>query len=216
VDEMTKDQWGRLSGTYDEDHTFISGADLVSAIGSELRGALPGGDVVELGCGTGLYTRAYAPACRQVLATDVSAPMVESARRALAALPNVSVQLADAVATGLPAGSADAVVAVNLLHIVPDAAAVLAEARRLLRPGGVLVVADATGEGLALRQLFASGWRILRRWGLMRPQKGQQNLGQHSLEALVRAAGFESIEGRLLTGELMNAAFVRAIERGDD
>lgn len=213
---MTKDPWGRLAGTYDVDHTYISGSDLVRTIGADLVRAMPDGEVVELGCGTGLYTRAYASACRHVLATDVSVHMVEAAQQALGALPNVSVQAADATATGLPSGSADAVVAVNLLHIVPNAAAVLAEARRLLRPAGVLVVADATGEGLALRQLLASGWRILRRWGVMRRQKGQQNLGQHSLEALVEAAGFESIQGRSLRGEVMNAAFVRAVRGRDE
>jgi ubiquinone/menaquinone biosynthesis C-methylase UbiE len=167
--------------------------------------------VVELGCGTGLYTRAYAPQCSQAIATDISEPMIELAQRALASSPNVSVRIADATSTGLPTGSADAVVTVNLLHIVSDAAAVLAEARRLLRPGGMLVVADATGKGLSVRHLLASIWRIVRRWGLMPQQKGQQNLTQASLEVLVQTVGFESIEGHPLTGELMNAAFVRAV-----
>ncbi len=138
--------------------------------------------------------------------------MVEVAQRALAASPSVSVRVTDAVSTGLPDGSADAVVMVNLLHIVPDAAAVLAEARRLLRPGGVLTIADATAEGLSVRQMLASIWRYLPRWGLKTHQKGQQNLTQTSLEALVRTAGFESIEGHPLTGQVMNCAFVRAVK----
>lgn len=207
---MSPDRWGRLAVDYDDDHTTIVGADLVRAVQAALTAAVPGGQVVELGCGTGLYTRAYAPRCAAVTAIDASRPMVERARAALAAMPNVQVRLADAVATGLDARSADAVVAVNLLHIVPDAPAVLAEARRLLRPGGVLVAADATGEGLSARQAVVSMWRILRRWGLMR-EKGQRNLGQASLEALVTSAGFESPEGHLLTGRAMSCAFVRAL-----
>lgn len=209
---MAKDVWGRLVGTYDEDHTYIAGADLVEAIRTEVAGAVPAGDVVELGCGTGLYTQGYARRCRRVIATDISLPMVERARRELAPLPHVEVRVADAVATGLPAGSADGVVAVNLLHVVPDAAAVLAEARRLLRPGGVAVLADATAKGLSVRQMLAGIGRVLRRWGPMLPSKGQQDLPQASLEALVRAAGFEVLEGRALTGRVMNAAFVRAAE----
>lgn len=210
---MSKDLWGRLADTYDVDHTYIAGADLVGAIKSKLAAAVGGGMAVELGCGTGLYTGAYAPQCSLVTAIDLSEPMVELARRKLAALPNVSVRVADATSTGLPAGSADAVVTVNLLHIVPDAAAVLAEAFRLLRPGGMIVAADATGKGLSAGQMLASIWRILRRWGLMPQQKGQQNLTQASLEALVQRAGFESIEGQPLIGKLMNAAFVRAVKR---
>lgn len=207
---MAKDVWGPLVRTYDEDHTYIAGADLVEAVQVQVADAVPAGDVVELGCGTGLYTRRYAPRCRRVIATDISLPMVERAERELAHLPNVEVRVADAVSTGLPSGSADGVVAVNLLHIVPDAGAVLAEARRLLRPGGVAVIADATAKGLSPRQMLASIWRVLRRWGLMRPQKGQKDLPRTALEALVRAAGFEVLEGRSLTGRVMNAGFVRA------
>lgn len=209
---MAKDVWGPLVGTYDEDHTYIAGADLVESVRARVVGAVPAGDVVELGCGTGLYTRSYAPRCRRIIATDISPRMVERAARELADLPHVEVRVADATSTGLPAGSADGVVAVNLLHIVPDAAAVLVEVRRLLRPGGVAVLADATAKGLSVRQMLASIWRVLRRWGLMLPPKGQQDLPQARLEALVRAAGFESLDGRQLTGRVMNAAFVRAVK----
>lgn len=208
---MSTDVWGRLARSYEDDHTHIVGSDLVEAIGSEVLAAVSGRDVVELGCGTGLYTRGYARGCSRVVATDISPPMLEVARRQLADLPHVSVQLADAVATGLPTGSADAVVAINLLHIVPDARAVLKEAQRLLGPGGVLVVADATGGGMSVWQLLTSTWRIVSRWGLMRPQKGQQNLDQASLEALVRTAAFDAVEGHLVTGTVMNAAFVKAV-----
>lgn len=212
---MSEDLWGPLAGTYDVDHTYVAGADLISAIQSEVADAVPAGKVVELGCGTGLYTSAYASRCSQVIATDISEPMAEVAKRALATFPNVLVRVADAVSTGLPAGSADGVVAVNLLHIVPDSVAVLTEARRLLRPGGVLVIADATGEGLPTRQILTSMWRVLRRWGLKTHQKGQRNLTQTTLEALIRAAGFASIQGQVLTGALMNAAFVRAVKPVD-
>lgn len=208
---MSKDLWGHLAGTYDTDHTYVAGADLISAIQAELADTVPAGNVVELGCGTGLYTSAYAPHCSQVIATDISEPMVELAKRALAAFPIVSVRVADAVSTGLPAGSADAVVAVNLLPIVPDAAAVLTEAHRLLRPGGVLIIAHTTGQGLPVGKILTSIWRGLRRWGLKTHQKGQRNLTQTSLETLVRAAGFTSIQDHLLTGKVMNAVFVRAI-----
>lgn len=209
---MAKDVWGPLVGTYDEDHTYIAGADLVESVQARVADAVPAGDVVELGCGTGLYTQRYAPRCRRVIATDVSRPMVERAGRELAHLPHVEVRVADATSTGLPSGSADGVVAVNLLHIVPDAAAVLAEVQRLLRPGGVAVLVDATAKGLSVRQMLASIWRVLRRWGPMLPPKGQQDLPQARLEALVRAAGFASLEGGPLTGRVMNAAFVRAVK----
>jgi ubiquinone/menaquinone biosynthesis C-methylase UbiE len=213
VDTMSKDLWGRVAVTYDADHTIISGADLVRTVQSELAGAVPTGDVVELGCGTGLYTRSYAEHCAGVIAVDRSGRMVEAARRNLASLPNVSVQVADATATGLPSGSADAVVAVNLLHVVYDAAAVLAEALRLLRPGGTIILVDFSMEKMPLGRVLLSMWRYIRRWGLMR-EKGQQDLTRTSLEALVGRAGFVNLRGRLLTGRSMNAALVQGEKPG--
>lgn len=206
---MSKDLWGRVADTYEVDHVCISGPDLVDAIRSELALAVPGGDAVELGCGTGLYTSAYAPRCSQVVATDISPLMLARAERTLADLQNVSTRVADATSTGLPGESADVVIAVNLLHIVPDAPAVMTEIHRLLRPGGLAVLVDATGQGLSPLKKLASIVRFLRRWGRMRV-KGQQDLTQTTLEALVRQAGFTVVEGRLLTGEAMNAALVRA------
>lgn len=206
---MSKDRWGRLSDTYDVDHVCISGADLVSAIRSELARVVTGGDAIELGCGTGSYTTAYASRCSRVIATDLSPLMIERAERTVAHLPNVSTRVADAASTELPAESADVVVAVNLLHIVPDAPAVMSETRRLLRSGGLAVLVDATGQGLSPLKRLTSVVRFLRRWGPIRV-KGQQDLTQATLENLVRQAGFDVVEGRLLTGESMNAAFVVA------
>lgn len=66
-----------------------------------------------------------------------------------------------------------------------------------------------TGQGLSARKALTSMVRFLRRWGPMR-EKGQQSPTQQTLEALVRQAGLDVVEGKLLTGNAMNAAFVRA------
>ena len=209
---MTKDSWSRLAATYDADHTAIAGADLVDAVREHLAATVPRGTVAELGCGTGLYTTAYAGRCTRVIALDLSPDMVEMAHCALSATPQAESRVADATATGLPDGLADAVVMVNLLHVVPDAAAVLTEARRLLHAEGVLIAVDATGQGLSARQLLGTAWRLMRRWGPVPPHaKGQLDLDQPGLEALVSGAGFESVAGHLFTGSRMNAASVRAL-----
>ena len=82
-----------------------------------------------------------------------------------------------------------------------------AEARRLLRPGGVVVVVDATLQGVSIRHRLSCAWRMISRWGLI----GRKDLNRDKLEGLVRAAGFQVLEASLIIGQSMNAAFVQAV-----
>ncbi|WP_062200082.1 class I SAM-dependent methyltransferase [Demequina salsinemoris] len=208
---MPKDVWGPLVDHYDEWHSYMAGADLVGAVSRAVAGAVPRGYVVELGCGTGIYTRGIARSCDRVLALDASGPMVEQARVELAHLANVEVREADAYATGLPDGEADGVVAVNLLHIVPDPELVVREMRRIVRPGGSVVIADATVTGLSAARVLESVWRTVRRpEGFKTYRRGQHDISQTTLESLVHEAGFESVAGDEIDGKVMNSAFIRA------
>jgi ubiquinone/menaquinone biosynthesis C-methylase UbiE len=101
-------------------------------------------EVVELAAGTGHISLALAPAVKSVVGVDLSEEMVARARaKAVAAsLANAQFRVADARNTGLPAGSADAVVACNALHVVPHPERLLREMRRIARPHGLLIVAS--------------------------------------------------------------------------
>lgn len=95
-----------------------------------------------LGCGTGLdFCTLPADVC--IVAGDLSPAMVDRARaRARRAGVIADVRVMDAARTGEPEGSFDAVVLHLILAIVPDPGVVLAEAARVLRPGGRAVVFD--------------------------------------------------------------------------
>lgn len=100
-----------------------------------------GEEVLDLGCGTGRVAELVAtqtPASL-VAAVDLSPEMLERARRRLAGLGPV-VREMDAQALRFPDGSFDVVVASFSLMFCPDHAAALAEAHRVLRPGGRLVM----------------------------------------------------------------------------
>ncbi len=204
--------WDRMATTYEADNAYIAGRELMEPMRDAVARAVPHGDVVELGCGTGWFTRAYAPRCRRVVAVDTSPAMLKEAAGTLAELPHVSLRVADALATGLAAQSTDAVVIANVLDIVPDPGGIVAEAERLLRPGGVLLIANFATEGMTVRQRAIGAYRLLRRWRLMSGGRQGRFLTLAALENLVRAAGFETPEGRVLRGRSINAVFVRAVK----
>ena len=110
-----------------------------------------GAVVVDIGCGGGTYTRAWSDlGARRVVGVDSSAPLLDSARTDHGALPGVEFRQGDAAATGLPDGQADVVFARALVHHIADLAPVVAEARRLLRPGGTCLIQDRTPDDVAL------------------------------------------------------------------
>lgn len=93
--------------------------------------------VADLGCGPGATSRLLAQAGHRVLALDVAAKFLGQARG-----PGVSPLRALAQALPLAKTCLDAVFCECVLSVTGQAAAVLAEAARVLKPGGVLVVSD--------------------------------------------------------------------------
>ncbi|HET6950451.1 MAG TPA: methyltransferase domain-containing protein, partial [Acidimicrobiales bacterium] len=117
-----------------------------------------GGDVLEVGCGPGwLWVQGgdLLPAALRLTLTDLSPGMVaEAVERVRAAGRYAAVEGRTADAQALPFTDArfDVVVADHMLYHVPDPARAVAELRRVLRPGGVLVA--ATNGPRALRELW--------------------------------------------------------------
>ena len=111
----------------------------------------PGAVVVDIGCGGGTYTRAWSDlGARRVIGVDASAPQLDSASADSGGRPGVEFRLGDAAGTGLSSGEADVVFERALVHHIADLAAVVAEARRLLRPGGTYLIQDRTPDDVAL------------------------------------------------------------------
>ncbi len=125
----------------------------------------PGQRLLDVGCGDG---GCHAPLCRRgvrVVGLDRSAGMVRAARqRAIAEAAGPPAPVLQGDAQALPIGNAcvDRALAAHMLYHVPDVRAALRELRRVLRPGGrVILTTNAADHSQRLYALHAAAARAL-------------------------------------------------------
>lgn len=94
-----------------------------------------GRDVLELGCGTGLILERVAPMARTAKGIDLSEGMIAKARER-----GLDVQVGSVTQLPYPDASFDCVYSFKVLAHVPDLGKAIAEAKRVTRPGGVMVL----------------------------------------------------------------------------
>jgi ubiquinone/menaquinone biosynthesis C-methylase UbiE len=153
-------------------------------------------DVLEAGCGPGFVTQRLLEHVRDgsVTALDVDSAMLAHARELVATSHRARFLEASAVATGLPDAAFDVVVARFLLQHLPDVPAALTEFRRVLRPGGRLIVVDGDNDFSLLfdpeppfyRELMDAVASVHRRHG------GDSRIGRR-LPRLLDDAGFAAL-----------------------
>ena len=115
-------------------------------------------DVLDIGCGPGAAVRAAASSVRRAVGIDRSAAMVEIARRRSRRLGNVEFALGGAEEVPFPADSFDRVWTIHAFHHWEDQTQGLAEAMRVLRPGGwILIVENDTNGAHGLNRIAAEG-----------------------------------------------------------
>lgn len=194
MDEKSSEYWRRQARRYDLAAKLLNRrfSDMAQLAANAVDGAH---DVLEVAAGTGLVTEVVAPRVERYVATDASVEMLDLLRRRLSAASNIEMQIADAMKLDFADGSFDAVIIANLLHLLDNPAGALFEARRVLRPGGKLIVPTfAHGQGLLAnvvsRILKLSGFPVVTRFA------GEQ------LDALVSKCGFQIVEARWFAGIL--------------
>lgn len=116
----------------------------------EVVGEAEVGDFVDIGTGSGRILEMMAPHVRRGLGIDLSMEMLSVARANLekSDLRHCHVRHGDMYNLDLDAGSADLITLHQVLHYADEPAAAIAEASRVLRPGGRLVIIDFTPHDL--------------------------------------------------------------------
>lgn len=147
------------TSTFPEPYVLSTGAPAVRRLDALHRFCAPAGErllrraglqigdrIADFGCGIGATTYMLAEMTGPsgaVTGIDISAAQLDQAASRCSPLANVSLLEANAADTGLPAASFDVVYCRFLLLHLPNPEPCLREMKRVLKPGGVLVVEDA-------------------------------------------------------------------------
>lgn len=175
----------------------------------------PCSEALEIGCGTGAFSRRLAERAGQVIALDFSPQMIRLARERSPSFPNIDFQIADALSWVFPLERFDCVASIATLHHLPLRQMLLKMAQAL-RPGGSLIVLDLFREeglgdavaGIASIPLYVA-LRLLKTGRLREPRALREAWaahGQHDVYpslSEVRRACAEVLPGAVVRRRLL-------------
>jgi len=212
--------WSKVAPSYDRVVDLQIGPATRALVRERLvrEGRL--GNAVEFGCGTGFYTQVLAERAERVVATDCSPGMLAMAQQRIDAA-NVRFRVEDCQRTTLADGAFDTAFMSLVIHFT-EPAATLAEMRRILKPGGTLIISNLDPQalgGLARVRCLAriiyhglTGYRT-------KPPKASLNHAptEQQLHDLLIRAGFEVLSSETFRDPSRSSnipvEYVRALRR---
>jgi phosphatidylethanolamine/phosphatidyl-N-methylethanolamine N-methyltransferase len=189
-----RDYWDRHATNYDRSMALL-GRPIPRMVELAAEAVLGAPRVLEVAAGTGLVTRGLAGSAVEIIATDYADAMVAKleARVREAGLANVRCEQADLYALRFEPGSFDAVVAANVLHLVPDLPGALAALRKVLKPDGRLIVPTYCHDETMLSFVVS---RVLAITGF----PGHRRFTAQSLRDALESAGLEITRAETVPG----------------
>lgn len=165
---------------------------------------------LEIGCGTGAFSRVLARSSDRVLALDLSPNMIRVARERSVLFPNIDFRVANFMERELPAEQFDCIATVATLHHLPLAEA-LPKIKGALRTNGVLLILDLfQAEGLsdavagALAVPVSAGLRLLRHGRVLAPRRVRRAWAEHGRhDSYLTLARVREVCAELLPGAVV-------------
>ena len=185
---MKEEYWSRFPDTYDDKMEYVVGKELLNEINQELNDLPELGKLVELGCGTGFYTKTIVPKTESMFATDLSDTLLAVAKRRLKDHPKVTFKKENCMATSFPPGKLDSIFMANLIHVIESPGKLLQECYRILRNMGTIVIVTFTDHEMKIWEKIKLGLRFIKSWG--KPPVHTHSFSPEALASMMRDAGF--------------------------
>lgn len=132
--------WDNVSDVYDVFEDVYNG-EVNKKVSMNVASYLDENDtVLELACGTGMITRCAAPACKKLVATDLSVGMLKKTEDNCFGMRNVIFRKADIMNINCSDERFDKVIAGNVIHLLDDPDGAVAEMNRVCKKGGLIII----------------------------------------------------------------------------
>ena len=204
---LVEKQFGAAAADYAASAVHASGPSLGRLVA--LVSPKPDWRVLDVATGAGHTALAFAPLVAQVFASDITPAMLAEARRLASARGLVNVATAEAEAGALPFrdGEFDLVTCRLAAHHFPDSAAFVAEAWRVLKPGGMIAVVDNVGpDALLLPEVpeadIAPLGEAYEAYERLRDPSHVRCAGLSEWLAILSRTGFEDVRHELLDQDI--------------
>lgn len=159
-----------------------------------------GKNVLDIGCGGGIYSRALAEmGAEQVTGVDFSEEMLHGAAEYCREYDQINFVIGNALNTNLPSGKYDVIVERALIHHIKDLSECFSEAFRLLKAGGTLIVQDRTAEDCLLpgSQMHIRGY-FFSYFPRLADKEIARRHSSEDVQNSLKQVGFQQVEERKL------------------
>ena len=226
--------WDAVSQKYDETVDKTIGKNLRPAALKKLGQEARPGRAIELGCGTGYFTMTLAGIADSVVATDNCEGMLARAKERLSKegnitfpgnVGNITFQKEDCMKTSFPDDTFDTALLALVLNYIPDPAAALAEARRILKPDGRLIIVNPDNNFIGEARKRLSSYKLMAGYGDAQAKFPQtfRSLSADGLYEMLEAAGFKIQDSELIRDDpgsyecaIDAMEYVRAVKATED
>ncbi|BAI60639.1 ABC transporter ATP binding protein [Methanocella paludicola SANAE] len=221
--------WNIISAKYDSIVDRTIGDRLRPQVRERLEREKGLGRVAEFGCGTGYFTRTLAEVADSVVATDLSDEMLARAREGMKGIINVTIQKEDCMRTSFADRAFDAAFMALVINVTDNPMQALCEANRILKPGGVIIIANPDGSYIDVADMPGTMIRFSSNYGFAADyftkeefeamEKSARGISDNDLRQMLPAAGFQITSLEIL-GDDTSASnlamdYVRAVKTSD-
>ncbi len=205
---MDKEQfWSKFADDFDRKINYLVGYEDLSSTLQKVKQLRNLKKTLELGCGTGTYSKVLIENVESLLATDLSDEMVVVAKNKLKEHDKIKVEKADCLNLPYSDHSFDTIFMANLLHVIPEPEKAITECKRVLKENGQLIILSYTREGVSVLNKILMTYRYLKTFG--KPPPFAQSLTIKATQNMLHNNGFK-VEESCLLGNKMKAIFVRS------